>query len=98
MATKGEPDLRLVTSTDEKMSLDFELSLEVTTNSLREALAILRIIDDAELLAEVPSGEAGVRHRQAVSLLAVLEREIERAIAAQDDLLRDPRPTLVPRN
>jgi hypothetical protein len=97
MAIKGEPDLRLVTSTNEKMSLDFELSLEVTTNSLREALAILRIIDDAELLAEVPMGEAGVRHRQAVSLLAVLEREIAGAIAAQDDLLRDPRPTLVPR-
>jgi hypothetical protein len=90
----GERDLRLVTSTDVKMSLDFELALEVTTNRLREALAILDVIDEAELLAEVPDGEAGVRHKRAVSLLGVLEREIAAAISAQEDLLRDPRPTL----
>lgn len=95
MLTPGERDLRLVTSTPAKMSLDFELSLEITTNRLREAMVILKLIDDGQLLSDVPEGEAGVRHRQAVSMLAVLERELAGIVAAQEDLLKDPRPILV---
>jgi len=45
---------------------------------LSEALAILEAIDRGDLLAELPAGaEAAERHQCAVSLLAVLRRELE---------------------
>jgi hypothetical protein len=45
---------------------------------LSEALAILEAIDRGELLGELPAAaEAAERHQCAVSLLAVLRRELE---------------------
>jgi hypothetical protein len=79
--------IRLVSCSGAKMPADFELALEQSTNRLREALAILQVIEDGELLADVPDGEASERHKLAVSLLGVLARELNGVIAAQDNLI-----------
>jgi hypothetical protein len=44
---------------------------------LHEALALLEAVEGGELLSELPIGEdAARRHQRAVSLLAVLKREL----------------------
>lgn len=49
---------------------------------IREAIAVLDAIDQAELLVAAPKGaEAARRHQCGVSLLAVLRRDLE-AVAA----------------
>ena len=64
--------------------------VEATTTRLREAVAVLEAIDEGHLLAELPPGPAGRRHQCAVSLLAVLERELRAIIAAQEEALDRP--------
>jgi hypothetical protein len=52
--------------------------IEAAVGRLREAVALLEAIDRGELLAELPSqSDAAVRHQCAVSLLAVLRRELD---------------------
>jgi hypothetical protein len=51
--------------------------LEAAAGRLREALSILDAVDRGALLAELPrAAEAAARHQCAVSLLAVLRREL----------------------
>lgn len=51
--------------------------VEETAGRLREAIAILDAIDMGELLCELPDGaDAGRRHQSAVSLLAILHRDL----------------------
>jgi hypothetical protein len=51
--------------------------IEDAVGRLREALVILDVIDQAELLAVLPSErEAAERHQSGVSLLGVLRREL----------------------
>jgi hypothetical protein len=51
--------------------------IEDAVGRLREALVILDVIDQAELLAELPSsGDGAKRHQSGVSLLGVLRREL----------------------
>jgi hypothetical protein len=51
--------------------------IEETAGRLREAIAILEAIDAGELLCELPGGaEPARRHQSAVSLLAVLHRDL----------------------
>jgi hypothetical protein len=58
--------------------------LEDAPARLREALAILEAIEAGELLSELPPGQdAARRHQRAVSLLAILRRDLE---AFSDDL------------
>jgi hypothetical protein len=97
MYKNGDRGIRLVASSDWQMPLEFELALELSTNRLREALAILRVIDDGEFLSEVQAGDAGAQQKLVVSLLAVLARELDAIISAQDELLRDTESVGAPR-
>jgi hypothetical protein len=77
--------------------------IEDAAARLREAIAILDAIDAGELLCELPDGaEAGRRHQSAVSLLAVLHRdlsalacELESASHVQDLMQRLASPRSV---
>lgn len=58
--------------------------LEAMALRLQEAIAILDVIADGDMLASLPEGaEARRRHQQAVSLIAVLRRELSGVV---DDL------------
>lgn len=85
----GDPEfgLRLVSSNSSKPPDRVELGFEQSTNRLREALAILQTIEQGELLDHLDSDDARDARRRAVSLLAVLQRELKEIIAAQDRLL-----------
>jgi hypothetical protein len=95
MLIDDEPKLRLVTNSDIKMSLDFMLALELATNRLREASAILTTINETDLLAVVPSGADGSAQKIAVSLLCVLERELHAIIELQERIVEQPRPSSI---
>jgi hypothetical protein len=57
--------------------------IEDAVGRLRETLVILDVIEQAELLAVLPSDhEAAERHQSGVSLLSVLRRELS-ALAAE---------------
>lgn len=92
MRTTEDRGLRLVTSADAAMAHDFELALELSTNRLREAVAILRVINDGDILAEIQTDDTGAHREHVASLLAVLARELDAVVSAQDDLLQGPRP------
>jgi hypothetical protein len=70
--------------------------IETTVARLHEALAILEAIDAAEMLSSLPADPTARRaHQQAVSMLAVLRRdlgelrkELQAASAAQDAIHR----------
>ena len=52
--------------------------LEAAASRLAEAVSILDAVDRSELLSVLPKGaEAAARHQCAVSLLAVLRRELQ---------------------
>lgn len=71
-------------------------ALEVALGRLAEARALVQTIQDHDLLAELPAREAArADHQRAVSLIAVLHRELqglsadlEAAIATRDVLSR----------
>lgn len=77
--------------------------IEEAAGRLREALSILDAIDTGELLCELPDGaESARRHQAAVSLLAVLHRdltglacELESASHVQDLMSRLASPRSV---
>jgi hypothetical protein len=53
-------------------------ALEAAAVRLNEAMSILDAVEHGELLAELPRGaEAAAKHQCAVSLLAVLRRELQ---------------------
>lgn len=53
-------------------------ALEAAAGRLNEAVSILDAVERGELLAELPRGaEAAARHQCAVSMLAVLRRELQ---------------------
>jgi hypothetical protein len=71
------------------ISLPLDRSLcprhEATRGRLREIDAILTAIDQGELLAELPAGPGSrARHQAAVSLLAVMQRELRSLILDLD--------------
>jgi hypothetical protein len=52
--------------------------IETALGRLYEAMALVTTIEDRGLLAELPAGEAGRQnHQAAVSMLAILRRELE---------------------
>ncbi len=52
--------------------------IEDAVGRLHEAIAILEAIEDGDMLGELPTdAEAQFSHQRAVSLLAVLRRELE---------------------
>ena len=52
--------------------------IEAAVARLFEALALISTIEDRQLLAELPAGDDARRdHQAAVSMLAVLRRELE---------------------
>jgi hypothetical protein len=71
-------------------------TVEEAVSRLRETIAILEAIEQADLLAELPADpEAAERHQCAVSLLTVLKRdlaalagELETSHVAQDLMRR----------
>jgi hypothetical protein len=74
--------------------------MEAAICRLQEAIALLDAIDEGELLAQLPpDNEAALRHQCAVSLLAVLRRELnvlaielQSASQVQDLIARLARP------
>jgi hypothetical protein len=53
-------------------------AVEAALSRLTEALALLDAIDEGDMLARLPAEpEAARRHQRAVSMLAVLRRELE---------------------
>lgn len=53
-------------------------AIEDAIGRLHETLAILDLIEESDLLGELPRGKAPARrHQRAVSLLAVLRRELQ---------------------
>jgi len=53
-------------------------ALDSALARLLEILAIIQMIEDGDLLARLPAGEEAARdHQRAVSLLAVLHRELD---------------------
>jgi hypothetical protein len=59
--------------------------VEAALGRLHEALAIIVMIDDLNMLDELPAGaQARRNHQSAVSMLAVLRRELE-AVAVELD-------------
>lgn len=63
--------------------------LEGATMRLREAVSILDAIDEADLLGELPANRAARRaHQSAVSMLAVLQRELAAVADELDAAIR----------
>lgn len=79
--------MRLISDNPAPTAPNLILSIEESTVRLREALAILEMIDGEALLAELPEGPNRDRHQCAVSLLNVLRREIQAVTQHQLDLL-----------
>lgn len=82
--------MRLISDNFSPVTPSLIRSFEDSTERLREALAILVMIDTGSLLEELPIGPGRERHQCAISLLRVLRREIEAIADHQTELLDTP--------
>lgn len=79
--------MRVVADNPTNPNPDFRRAFEDSTTRLRECLSLLDAIEAGHLLEEMPEGASAVRHQCALSLIAILDRELRAVVDQQMDLL-----------